>query len=114
VLICLLFGTTSGAEPDKFYYTIREQPWLVLGFSFLVSYLMASEIPYPKMQGRMALATGFALLLAVLPSMTGLVLVDNQPLYTATSRTATGVALALTLVYVFGGPLYEKLQRGKG
>ena len=114
VLLCLLFGATAGAEPDKFYYTIRELPWLVLGFSLLVSYLMASEIPYPKMQGRMALATGFALLLAVLPSMTGLVLVADQPLYTATSRTATGVALALTLAYVFGGPLYEKLQRGKG
>ncbi len=114
VLICLLFGTTGGVEPVKFYYTIEELPWLVLGFSFLVSYLMASQIPYPKMHGRMALATGFALLLAVIPSMTGLVLVANQPLYTATSRTATGVALALTLVYVFGGPIYERFQRGNG
>jgi CDP-diacylglycerol--serine O-phosphatidyltransferase len=114
VLICLLFGATSASEAGKFYYTIKELPWLVIGLSFIVSYLMASEIPYPKVQGRMALATGFALLLALLPSMTGLVLVANQSLYTATSRTATGVALALTLVYVFGGPFYEKIKRGKG
>lgn len=114
VLICLLFGSTGGAEPQRYYFTISELSWLVLGTGFAASFLMASEIRYPKVHGRMAAATGFALLLAVLPYAAGLVLVDNQPLYTAFSRTATGIALALTLIYVFGGPLYERYQGAKG
>jgi len=113
VLICLLFGTAEGAEPQEYYFTIEETSWLVLSSGFAASLLMASEIPYPKVHGKMAAATGFALLLAVLPYAAGLVLVDDQPLYTAFSRTATGIALALTLVYVLGGPLYERHERGK-
>lgn len=114
VLICLLFGASEGAEPARYYFTIKELAWLVLASGFAASFLMASEIPYPKVHGKMAAATGFALLLAILPYAAGLVLVDNQPLYTAFSRTATGIALALTLVYVFGGPIYERHTRTNG
>ncbi|MFY9605929.1 MAG: CDP-diacylglycerol--serine O-phosphatidyltransferase [Thermoplasmata archaeon] len=114
VLLCLLFGATKGFEHSRYYYTFEELPWLVMGLGFLASFLMASEIPYPKVQSKMAAATGFALLLAVLPSIAGLLLVADQSLYTAFSRTATGIALALTLVYIFGGPVYERIERGKG
>ncbi len=114
VLLCLLFGTEGGAEPDKYYFTIQGIPALVLFAGFAASALMASEVPYPKVHGRMAAATGFALLLALTPYIAGVLLVDDQPLYTAFSRTATGFALALTLVYVFGGPVYERYTRGKG
>ena len=114
VLLCLLFGSANGAEPGKYYYTFQEVPALVLFAGFAASVLMASEVPYPKVHGRMAAATGFALLLAITPYAAGLVLVDDQPLYTAFSRTATSIALALTLVYVFGGPAYERHTRGKG
>ncbi|HEX7393179.1 MAG TPA: CDP-diacylglycerol--serine O-phosphatidyltransferase [Thermoplasmata archaeon] len=113
LLLCLMFGATGGAEPDKYYFTLESVEWLVLSFGFLTSFLMASEIPYPKMQGKLAVATGGAILLAIAPSIAGLVIVGDQSLYTAFSRTATGVALALTLVYVFAGPVYEKLKRGK-
>lgn len=114
VLVCLLFGATEGAEPAKYYFAFDEVPWLVLGFGFLASYLMASEIPYPKVQGWMAFAGALALFLAILPYASGLLLVSNESLYTAFSRTATGAALALALVYVFGGPFYEKLKREEG
>jgi CDP-diacylglycerol--serine O-phosphatidyltransferase len=113
VLLCLLFGAAEGLDHSRYYFAFEELPWLVLGFSFLASYLMASEIPYPKVHGKMAAATGFALLLAVLPSAAGLLLVADQSLYTSFSRTATGIALALTLVYVFGGPIYERIERSK-
>jgi CDP-diacylglycerol--serine O-phosphatidyltransferase len=114
VLVCLLFGASQGAESPRYYFTIRELPWLVYAIGFIASFLMASEIPYPKVHGKMAAATGFALLLAILPYAAGLMLVDNQSLYTAFSRTATGIALALTLIYVFGGPMYEQLEGTKG
>jgi len=110
LLLCLLFGATEGVEAERYYFALSREAWLVLSFALVASFLMASEIPYPKMKGKMAAATAFALLLAFTPSLAGLLVVSDQSLYTAFSRTATGVALALTLVYVFGGPIYEKLK----
>jgi len=114
LLLCLLFGTVDGVENPSYYYTFERIPALVLGFGFLVSFLMASEISYPKAHGKIAAATGVGLLLALIPFAAGTALVNNQSLYTAFSRTATSIALALTLVYVFGGPVYEKLKGSKG
>lgn len=110
ILTCLLFGTAQGAESPKYNFAIAETAWLVLSVGFVASVLMASEVPYPKIHGWMATASGLAILLAVLPFAAGLVLVGDQELYRAFSRTATGIALACTLVYVFGGPFYEKAK----
>jgi len=110
VLTCLLFGTSEGVESKRLYFTIETFPWLAMGVGFIASFLMASEIPYPKIHGKMMTATVAALLLAVMPYLVGFMLVDNQPLYTAFSRTATSIALALTLVYVVGGPVYERIE----
>ena len=114
VLLCLLFGATQGAEDPGFYFAFSKQTWLVLGAAILASYLMASEIPYPKIHGWMATASGLGILLAVLPYSAGLLLVGDQDLYRAFSRTATSIALALTVVYVFGGPIYEKVKGSHG
>ncbi len=114
ILLCLLFGASSGLESTGYYFTFAELPYLILATTFAVSFLMASEISYPKMHDKMALAGGTGLLLAFLPYTAGLVLVSDQRLYTAFSRTATSIALALTLVYVLGGPVYERRERAKG
>jgi len=114
VLLCLLFGATSGFEAPRYYFAFQELPSLILATAFGVSFLMVSEIQYPKMHDKMALAAGAGLLLAILPYTAGLALVSDQRLYTAFSRTATGIALALTLVFVLGGPLYEKHERAEG
>ncbi len=112
VLICMLFGAVPLADgAHRYYFIALSSPVLVLAFALLISFLMASEIPYPKIRGKMAAASGFALFLAVTPAIAGLLLVGDQPLYTAFSRTATSIALALSLVYVFGGPLYERHER---
>jgi hypothetical protein len=66
------------------------------------------------MHEKMALAAGAGLLLAILPYTAGLVFVSDQRLYTAFSRTATSISLALTLVYVLGGPWYERHERAEG
>ena len=113
LLICMLFGATEGAEDTDFYFSFERVPAVVLGFGFLVSFLMASEISYPKAHGKLALATVVGVLLAIMPFVAGLAIVSDQDLYTAFSRTATSIALALALVYVFGGPVYEKLKGGK-
>jgi CDP-diacylglycerol--serine O-phosphatidyltransferase len=110
VLMCLLFGSSHATENPRFYFEFAQEAWLVLGASLLASYLMASEIPYPKIHGWMATASGLAILLAVLPYAAGLTLVSDQSLYRAFSRTATSIALAFTVVYVFGGPIYEKIK----
>jgi len=114
MLLCLLFGASSGFELPRYYFTFQELPPLIIATTFLVSFLMVSEVRYPKMQDRMAIAAAAGLLLAILPFIAGLALVTDQLLYTAFSRTATSIALALTLVYVLGGPLYERNQRGAG
>ena len=110
VLICLLFGSSDGAEDPKFYFVLAETMWLVLGAGILASFLMASEIPYPKIEGWMTALSGLAILLAVIPYTAGLLLVDDQTLYRTFSRTATSIALAFTAVYVFGGPVYAKVK----
>jgi CDP-diacylglycerol--serine O-phosphatidyltransferase len=116
VLLCLLFGEVGEAEAEVLYFRLGSAPWLILAAGLGASFLMASEIPYPKLRGWMAKVSGLGVLLAITPYMLALVLVDDQELYRATSRTAACVALALTLVYVFGGPVYEKLKvkRSKG
>lgn len=113
ILLCLLFGATSGSEQPGYYFSFEVLPSLILATTFAVSFLMASEIPYPKIRDRMRLAGGAGLLLAILPFTAGLAFVTDQRLYTAFSRTATSVALALTLVYVLGGPLYERHERAE-
>jgi len=110
VLVCLMFGATQGAEDPKYYFTVADASWAVFGIGFLASFLMASEIRYPKIHGWMATASGLAILTAILPYAAGLVLSGDQDLYRAFSRTATGIALACTLVYVFGGPIHEKIK----
>ncbi len=113
VLLCLLFGATSGFELPRYYFAFDKFPALIIASALAVSFLMVSEIPYPKMHDKMALAGGAGLLLAVMPYTAGLALVADQLLYTAFSRTATSIALALTLVYVLGGPLYERNERAE-
>jgi len=110
VLVSVMFGISEGGEPAKYYFALDRMPVLVLGFGFFASFLMASEIRYPKVQGWMAALGGVALALAIVPFTAGTLLVSDESLYTASSRTATGIALALTLVYVFGGPIYERLK----
>ncbi|HJX04379.1 MAG TPA: CDP-alcohol phosphatidyltransferase family protein, partial [Thermoplasmata archaeon] len=114
VLMSLLFGEAGEFEDQGLYFMFESVPWTILLAGFGASYLMASEIPYPKVRGWMARLSGIGVLLAILPYVFALVLVDDQDLYRASSRTAASTALALTLVYVFGGPPYEKLKRGEG
>ncbi len=114
VLVSMLFGVlpaNNGSHPN--YFVAVSSPALVLVVALLTSFLMASEVAYPKIRGKMAAASGIGLLLAVLPALVGPLLVGDQPLYTAFSRTATSTALALSLVYVFGGPLYERHERAE-
>ncbi len=113
VLLCLLFGATAGFELPRYYFAFSEIKPLVIFSALAVSFLMVSEIPYPKLHDKMALAGGAGLLLAALPYTAGLALVTDQRLYTAFSRTATSIALALTLVYVLGGPFYERRPRAE-
>jgi len=110
LLICLLFGTTEGTEPSRYYFSLGQEPWVVFPTALASSYLMVSGLRYPKMRGWMNAMAGIALLLALLPITAGLALVGDQDLYTASSRTAASAALALMLLYVLGGPVYEKLE----
>jgi phosphatidylserine synthase len=112
LLLCLLFGAESGAEPADMYFVVWHLPGPVLVLGFVLSFLMASEIPYPKVKGWMA-RYGVAAMAAAAPAVVaGLVIVADQPLYTASSRTAATIALALMLVYSLGGPIHERLKRG--
>jgi len=110
ILTCLLFGASDGAEGARFYFTVGESMPIVVGAGLLASFLMASEIPYPKPKGRLAEASAVAVATALVPFVAGLAIVGDQDLYRASSRTATAIALALTSVYVFGGPFYEKVK----
>jgi CDP-diacylglycerol--serine O-phosphatidyltransferase len=108
LLLCLLFGAEDGSEPSRFYFSFGENDALVLTLSLVVAFLMASTIPYPKVRGWIAVASSIGIAIAFLPTIAAVAIVGDQQLYTAFSRTATSVALALTIVYLAGGPLYER------
>lgn len=114
LLMCLLFGATEGTEPSRYYFAFGQESWVVFAAALASSYLMVSRVKYPKMRGWMNAVAAVALLLALLPITAGLALVGDQDLYTASSRTAASAALALMLLYVLGGPIYEKLEGDKG
>ena len=111
ILLCLLLGPVAGSEPSEYYFSFGEAPAAVLPAALVASILMASTVPYPKMRGPMAVASVVGVALALLPTVAGIALVGDQQLYTAFSRTATGIALALTTAYLVGGPLYERRKR---
>jgi CDP-diacylglycerol--serine O-phosphatidyltransferase len=113
LLLCLLFGSSSGTEREDFYFSFGETMALVLPAALVVSLLMASTVPYPKVRGGLAAASAVGIGLALLPTVAGIAIVGDQQLYTAFSRTATGIALALTIAYLVGGPLYER-RKGRG
>ncbi len=108
LLVCMLFGTTDGSEPSGLYFATGEVPAVVILCAVAACMLMASQIPYPKVTGWMAKASAVGIAAAIMPYIAGLAIVDDQQLYTAFSRTATGIALALTICYIVGGPLYER------
>jgi len=112
LLTCLLFGATDGAEGARYYFAFGISLPVALSVGVLASFLMASEIPYPKPRGWTATASGLAVIVALVPYVAGLAFVGDQDLYRASSRTATAIALAMTAAYVFGGPFYEKVKRG--
>jgi CDP-diacylglycerol--serine O-phosphatidyltransferase len=113
LLICLLFGAGEGAEPTRYYFSFGETAGVVLPLALVAAFLMASTIPYPKVRGWIAVASSIGVAIAFMPTVAGIVIVGDQQLYTAFSRTATGVALALTIVYLAGGPLYERWKRAE-
>jgi len=113
LLTCMLFGA-EGSEPSRMYFIFSEEPVIVLVCALGASFLMASTIPYPKIRGMMAAGTGVGIMLAMLPLIAGMVMLDDQGLYTAFSRTATTAALLMTVLYIAGGPLYERLKGAEG
>ncbi|MCK5547896.1 MAG: CDP-diacylglycerol--serine O-phosphatidyltransferase [Thermoplasmata archaeon] len=96
VNLCILFGTNALMFANEF---------LVLGVALGASLLMISDIPYPKIDGGLAPATGLAIVIGIASAI--LIEVGGLSLLALVLST---FALLSIILYVIGGPLYVRFS----
>ena len=103
IVLCLLWGN-PGLNP----FSLAHEIYYVLGIIIILAFLMVTDIRYPKIRGKLALIAGLCMLLGIIPLMAeiaGSLFLPMQELFLA--------FLVLILLYVIGGPFYEKHRRAK-
>ena len=104
ILVCLLWGNIS-FNP----FSVGYQPYPVVAAAMGLALVMVSDIPYPKVTGRGALAAGTALALGAL--IMGLHIIE--PTLSLPYAEALILLLGLMAGYLVGGPLYEVSRPGR-
>jgi len=98
IVLCLLWG-----NPVFTPFSMSYQPYPVMAAIMGLSFIMVSDMPYPKIVGKAAMAVG--LILAV-----GILIMGLYVLETALELPYTEIFIALLglmSAYLVGGPLYE-------
>ncbi len=101
LVLCLLWGNEV-LNP----FSIGYEPYFIIGTIIVLAFLMVSDIRYPKIRGKLALVAGLGMALGILPLM-ALVASSNSSL---PMKEIIVIFFGLILVYVIGGPAYEKYR----
>ena len=103
--LCLLFG-----EGNANTFSVQEQPYIVLPITIIISFLMISDVKYPKIRGKFDVICALGLILMLIPAF-ALIIVPARNLYTWVARFSTMLSLILISIYIIGGPIYVKWKK---
>lgn len=103
VALCLLWGNEAFTE-----FSVGYEPYPVLAAAIGISLLMVSDIPYPKIAGKMALVVGT--IVAVFVLVMGLYVIESGLEMPYTELLL--VLLAMLGGFIIVGPVYEVARPG--
>lgn len=98
ILLTYLFSGKTGS----FFY-LSYQPFIVLLMCIAMSFIMISDLPYPKVRGWVQRGTLIGIILAAIPAIIAIFDVDWS---LRTLRVISVCAFILTFGYVIGGPAF--------
>jgi CDP-diacylglycerol--serine O-phosphatidyltransferase len=87
---------------------VSEQPYAVMGLSFVSSFLMVSGVPYPRVSGSLSIGVVAGLVVALAAVLLLLVTAEADVAYALVL-----VSFSLSIIYIAGGPWYAR-SRGSG
>ena len=101
IVICLLWG-----NGDLNPFSINYESYFVIGIIVVLAFLMVTDIRYPKIRGKLAAVAGLSMLLGIAPLLAMAIVPE-----TALPMQEIFIAfLGLLLVYIVGGPVYERYR----
>ena len=101
LVLCLLWGNEA-LNP----FSIGYEPYFIIGAIIALAFLMVSDIRYPKIRGKLAMVAGLSMTLGILPLLSLVVSPSSQ----LSMKEITMVFFGLILIYIIGGPVYEKYR----
>jgi CDP-diacylglycerol--serine O-phosphatidyltransferase len=81
--------------------------YIALPFAIIAAILMVSPVPYPKVRGKVAVVLAICITLAIVILTTYKTLYGSETAFASYQAIALA-GLAMVLIYVFGGPVFEK------
>ena len=101
IVLCLLWG-----NGDLNPFNIAQESYFVIAAIMVLAFLMVTDVRYPKIRGKLALVAGLSMALGIIP----LLVLKVSPESTLPLKECFIGFLGLLLVYVIGGPVYEKYR----
>ncbi len=101
IVLCLLWG-----NPELNPFSMSYEPYFIIGSIIMLAFLMVSDMRYPKVRGKLAIAAGLSIALGIVPLLAFMFVHD----FTMPLQECFISFLGLILVYVIGGPVIEKYQ----
>ncbi len=102
IILCLLWG-----NPELNTFSMSYEPYFIIGAIIILAFLMVSDMRYPKVRGKLAIAAALSLILGIIPMLAYKIIPDFEiPIVELLI-----VFLILLMAYVLGGPFYENYSR---
>ena len=102
IVLCLLWG-----NQELNAFSMSYEPYFIIGAIVALAFLMVSDMRYPKVRGKLAIAAGFSIAIGIIPMLAYKIVPDFEiPVVELLI-----VFLILIMTYVLGGPIYENYSR---
>ena len=99
IVLCLLWGN-EGLNSFSMSY----EPYFIIMAIIVLAFLMVSDVRYPKIRGKLSIAAGLSIAIVIFPLLGYMIVPD----FDVPTVDLLFVFLVLIMVYVLGGPIYER------
>lgn len=103
VILCLLFGSEEGYD-----FVVRKEPYLVLSIAIIAAFLMISDIPYPKLRGKLSIIGGVAIILGLVSTAITMLFFNYADFLVLVSQCLAFVGLFSISIYLVAGPFFAR------